>query len=125
MPRPARSVSLAAETSHRRSDFHSSRYTFARKPGAVHSRPEASLGQVAAEASEDCPCLGWREAAAVLPPCDRGGDLNGGDAGDIKRMSRLGASQRTDPSATGFRDMAFDQGAAVEKVDRHLSGARG
>ena len=67
---------------------------------------------------EDGAALGGGEMAAALPAGDRRCDLDGGDAGDIERVGGLDAGKGTHPGAAGFRDMAFDQGAAVEARER-------
>jgi hypothetical protein len=60
-------------------------------------------GQLAAELTENGSGLGDGEIAGVLPPGDRGRDLNGGDAGDIKRVTRLGADEGFDPRGCRLR----------------------
>jgi len=60
------------------------------KEGRGQFHDAIALGQVAAEMSEHCAGLGGRKMAAMLPAGDRGSHLNGGDAGDIERMSRPG-----------------------------------
>ena len=69
--------------------------------------------------------LGGRKVSTALPPGDRGKDLNGGDVGDIERMSRLGADEGFDPGSVGLDHMAFDERAGIEEVMRYLSSARG
>jgi hypothetical protein len=69
--------------------------------------------------------LGGGKVAAVLSAGDRGSDLNGGDAGDIERVSRFSVDQRAYPAAADLDHMTFDEGAGVEEVIGHLSGDRG
>ncbi len=83
------------------------------------------LGQMAAEVTENCSGLGSGEIAGVLPASDRGSDLNGGNAGDINPVASLGTDEGFNPGAAGFVHMAFDEGAGIEEVIRHLNGARG
>ena len=83
------------------------------------------LGHMAAEVTENCFGLGSGEIASVLPASDRGSDLNGGNAGDINPVADLGTDEGFNPGAAAFVHMAFDEGAGIEEVIRHLSGARG
>ena len=63
------------------------------KEGGGQFHDAIALGQLAAEMTEHRSGLGGGEMAAVLPAGDRGSDLDGGDAGDIERVSRLGADE--------------------------------
>jgi hypothetical protein len=81
--------------------------------------------QLAAEVTEDGSSLGGGEIAGVLPPGDRGRDLNGGNAGDIERVTRLGADEGFDSGAADLDDMAFDKSTGIEEIIRHLNDARG
>jgi hypothetical protein len=66
-----------------------------------------------------------KQAAGALAAGDRRRDLDGGDAGDIERVSRLGADEGFDPGTTGLDHVPLDEGAGIEKAMRHLIGARG
>ena len=61
----------------------------------------------------------------MLPAGDRGSELNGGNAGDINPVAGLGTDEGFNPRTAGLVHMTFDEGAGIEEVIRHLSGARG
>lgn len=71
------------------------------------------------------PSLPATNTAGSLPPGDRRSHLDGGDAGEIERVARLGPGQGADPGIASLGDVTLDDAAGVEEEDRHLSGARG
>ena len=76
--------------------------------------------------SEHGSSLGGRQMTAALPSCDRRGDLDGGDAGDVERiflaLTRVRDRTQTLPGSVTWR---LTRPTAVEEVRRHLSDARG
>ena len=75
--------------------------------------------------AEDGPSLRGRQAPARWRRVIAGDDLDGGDAGDIERVSRPSRIESLTQGLPASVDMAFDEGAGIEESNAHLTGARG
>jgi hypothetical protein len=83
------------------------------------------LSQVEPETSQESCRFRRGDGAGPAAAGDGGADLDGNDAGQLDQISGTGMSQSLNPARAGLLDVAFDDGAAVEAIDGHLSGARG
>ena len=82
-------------------------------------------GPILTESDEDGRGDRERKPPSSLPTDDGGGQLDRRDTGEVDSMGCWGIGQALDPTRAGLGDVALDDGAGIEEIDRHFNVARG
>src|SRR5208337_1792727 len=83
-----------------------------------------ATGKMLAEAVENRRCLREGERPAFPAAGDGGGDLDGGNAGQIDRVAGAAPRQAAHPACSVLLNITLDQGARIDEIPGHYRRSR-